>query len=230
MLKFYFSPQWFSGIDSVFEVFSIIVACLIAFSAYRLFRFSKEYKYKYFSMSFLLIAIAYIFKILTNLTLYQQKVYEGTVGNLTLTFLTVHKTEIFLILGYLLFRFLTIVGLIGIYLILDKQAKQAINRKTVILLVYLAFLSAVLSHFYFFIFHITSILLLSFITLICYNNCKAKASKSGKLVTLSFFIILLSHLFFILVLLNLDFYVLAEIFQLFGFIILLITYFMVLKK
>ena len=66
MLKFYFSPEWFHGIDSIFEIVSIIVALLIALYAYKIYKFSKVNKYKFFSWAFLLIAIAYIFKILTN--------------------------------------------------------------------------------------------------------------------------------------------------------------------
>jgi hypothetical protein len=230
MLKFYFSPEWFHGIDSIFEIVSIIVALLIAIYAYKVYRFSKENKYKFFSFAFLLIALAYMFKILTNFSIYKQRIVEKTIGNLTFTFLTVQKTELFLVLGYLLFHFFMIIGLIGIYLVIDKQAKEQANKKTIVLLTYLAFLSAILSHFYFIIFHITSILLLFLITLIFYRNCCKKATKAGKLVAASFFIILISHIFFTMVLFNLDYYVLGEITQLIGFIILLISYFTVLKK
>jgi hypothetical protein len=125
-----------------------------------------------------------------------------------------------------------IMGLIGIYLVIDKQAKEQVNKKTLILLTYLAFLSAILSHFYFIIFHITNILILSFITIIFYNNCrkKWKCTRASKLITAAFFLILISQIFFIMILFNLDYYVLGEIAQLVGFIILLISYFMVLKK
>ncbi|MBS3136959.1 hypothetical protein J4232_00875 [Candidatus Woesearchaeota archaeon] len=230
MLKFYFSPEWFHGIDSIFEIVSIIVALLIALYAYKIYKFSKVNKYKFFSWAFLLIAIAYIFKILTNLTLYKQNIIEKTIGNLTFTFLTVQKTELFLVWGYLLFHFFMIIGLIGIYLVIDKQAKEQANKKIVILLTFLAFLSAILSHFYFIIFHITNILVLSFITMIFYNNCRKKCTKATKLITSAFFLVLISQIFFIMILFNPNYYVLGEIVQLIGFIILLISYFMVLKK
>ncbi len=231
MLQFRFSPDWFYGIDSIFEIVSIIVALLIAFSSYKIYKFTKEAKYKYFSLSFVLIAIAYVFKILTNFTLFRQSIIEKTIGDLTYTFLAIQKSDIFLILGYLLFRFLMLIGLIGIYLILDKQSKQTeVNKRIIVLLTFFAFITAMISHYYFIIFHITAALLLGFITYLFYNNCKKKCTQTSRLVSTAFLIIFISQLLFILVQFNTEFYVVAEVFQLLGFIILLITYFLVLRK
>ncbi len=64
MFRILFSPTWFYGLDSVFELVSLFVSFLIFVYALRLYRFSGEKKYKFFSFSFLSITLAYIFKII----------------------------------------------------------------------------------------------------------------------------------------------------------------------
>lgn len=61
------SPKWFLGIDSFIEAFIVIIALIIAIYSYKVFKFSQNKNYFYLTLSFLLISISYLFKIVTDI-------------------------------------------------------------------------------------------------------------------------------------------------------------------
>ncbi|MEA3430735.1 MAG: hypothetical protein U9R08_05660, partial [Nanoarchaeota archaeon] len=70
MLELVYSPQWFYGIDILFESINVIAALLIAFFSYKIYKYTKDRHCLYFGLSFLAICIAFISKILTNFQIY----------------------------------------------------------------------------------------------------------------------------------------------------------------
>jgi Na+/proline symporter len=81
----------------------------------------------------------------------------------------------------------------------------------------------------YYIFHITTLLFLIFITARYYKNYRENKNPSAKLLATSFSIITISQLVFCFIRLNPLLYVTAELVQLIGYIILLITFIKVLK-
>ena len=59
MSNFIFSPEWFYGIDSLFETFSLLITATIAIYAYRLYKFSDKKNYLYFSYAFILFSLCW---------------------------------------------------------------------------------------------------------------------------------------------------------------------------
>ena len=61
MLNIYLArPEWFLGVDASLEAFAAIIALLIAFASYKLYRVTRERSYKYFLASFVLLGGSFL--------------------------------------------------------------------------------------------------------------------------------------------------------------------------
>jgi hypothetical protein len=216
MHQLVFCPHWFYGIDALFEILTIIVAVLLAIISYKCFHFYREYKFKYFSLSFLSIALAYAIKILTSINLYYH-LFDEMCGNLLTP---LH------ILGYFLFRFLFLLGLLGIW----ASMVMSIDRKTLLLIAYLLFVVSLWSNNIFLIFHLTAFVILAIIFHYSIKNYLRHRTSCAEMVAVAFFLILLSQVIFIFLLCSLNLYVIGEIIQTLGYSVLLITYLIIKKK
>ena len=59
----------FYGIDSLVELGIIIVAIMISYQSRKIYKIVNEKRYNYFAWAFLFIAISFVFKIVSNLTI-----------------------------------------------------------------------------------------------------------------------------------------------------------------
>ena len=225
MIELVYSPMWFYGKDIIIDIVSIFVLILIAFFSLKYYRYNKKNKnYLILSSSFFIIALSFLFKILTNFSLYYNVLETKNMGFVTFTYQTIRSTDTLFFIGFFLYRLLTLFGLFILFNIYEK--KKGIN--TILLISYLLMISTYFSQSAYYIFHITSLLLLAIITIQYYKNSGSIRSFTPKLLAVSFAVIALSQILFIFIRIDLIYYVIAEIVQLVGYILLLIT-FMVLK-
>ena len=120
--------------------------------------------------------------------------------------------------------------LLTAFILLVTLALRIVKKRVVWLLLYFAIITAILSIFSYFIFHLTLVVLLSMIVHHFFCNSKLHPSKTANMVFYAFLLLLLSQMVFIFNLLNKNLYVVGEVFQLAGYVVLLVTYIMVLKK
>ncbi|MFA6888796.1 MAG: hypothetical protein WC254_04855 [Candidatus Woesearchaeota archaeon] len=215
------TPDWFQDIDTLFELISIIVTVLIATIAYKFYRLSSEEKYKWFSLSFLLIAVGYIFKILTNFFVYNEQLITHTLGLYTYTVQYIQEYYYIEIFGTLAFRFFMLVGLFSLYYLVNKCQ----DKKTIPLVLFLILITTIFSTVQYFAFHLTAALILGLIVWQYSDICK----KLKKTLTLcnpivAFGVLFISQLVFALLFLTPKIYVVAEVIQLCGFLLLLYNY------
>ena len=86
-------------------------------------------------------------------------------------------------------------------------------------------LISVVSNFKYFVFYLTSMVILGIVVLNYYKNyLNANRRHNALLVMTSFLLILIGYLFFVFVFLWKELYVLGEVFMLVGFLMLLFTY------
>lgn len=226
MVTFNFSPEWFYGIDSVFEIVSLLITILIAVYAYKLYRFSGNRNYKFFSLAFLLISLSFVFKIITNIIVYSQALEKIDLGTVTIIRSTITQYEFVYILGFLGFRMLTLLGLIGIYMVSYK------NTSTNDMIIYglLFFILCVFSHYAFIVFHMMALILLIFIVLFYYKNYLKKRSSLALMTLISFFMLMVSQILFTMTYIDKIYYAIAEVIQLIGFLVLMLLYMWVVRK
>lgn len=225
MINIIYSPKWFYGKDIIIDIISIFVLSLIAFYSIKYYRLNKKEKnYLVLAISFISLAVSFLFKILTNFTIYYHIIETKEVGFVTFTFNAVQSSNLLFFIGFLMYRLLTLLGLFGLYSIYEKQSKP-----NVLLLIYFVIISTYYIDFAYYIFHLTSLILLVLILLQYFKNYKKNKNRTTKLLFYSFSVIAISQVFFIFVGLNLYLYVISEILQLLGYIGLLLTFILVLK-
>ena len=226
MIQVVYTPQWFYSKDLLIDTVSAFVLLLIASFAVRYYKLNKKNKnYLYLAGSFFLIAMSFLFKILTNFTIYYKVFVTRHLGNYILTYPTIQVSNILFIVGYLLFRLLTLLGLYMLYSIYQKNQ----SKSNIYLIVFFILILTYFSELEYFIFHIVALALLALITLQYYKTYRKNKQLTSKLVTISFAIIGVSQIFSIFVFYNNLYYVIAELIQLVGYLILLMTFIRVLR-
>ena len=227
MIQVVYNPVWFYGKDLAIDLVSAFVLSLIASFSIRYYKVNKKNKnYLYLASSFFVIALSFLFKTLTNFTVFYKSLETRVFGNYILTYPAIQASNILVIVGFLLYRLLTLLGLYILYS--TYQEKQ--SKSNVFLLVFFILITTYFSDVEYFIFHITALVMLAFITLQYYNTYRKNKQSSSMLVTASFAIIGISQIFSVFVFYNSLYYVMAELIQLVGYLILLTTFVKVLHN
>ncbi len=227
MFRFVYSPQWFFGIDAVFEFLMLSVMILVAaYSYFYCYKHSGEESHKYFSIGFFLMGISFFFKILTNITIVYDAIKEAAVGPYLFTVTTVQHWYLFYVIGTSLFYALFLIGLLAIWLVTYRQY----HKPTIALLTFLILLVALFSHATYVVFYLCTAVFFGCLFWKYWQRFIEKKTKKGLALAGSFLIILASQAVFMFVWRNLQLYVLAESLQLLGFILLLIAFISVVRK
>ena len=221
MLRFVFSPNWFYGIDSAFEILAFAITFIISMYCYfRYYKMCESSSYKYFSYSFLAISLSFLFKILTNISIVYEEITKQAVGPLTFTITEVKTSHLLLLLGTTLHYFFFLLGLLMLFLIIYKER----HKHTIVLSIFFIGMLTLFSQSTYLVFYLSTVVFTAFIFHKYWGNFKAKKTRSSLLLALSFLMLIFSHIAFMLVNLNLQIYVVAETLQLFAFILLLLTF------
>ncbi len=236
MVDVLFSPRWFFGVDAIFESIAIIATILLSLTCFKLYKFTRKITHKYFSLSFFFLSLAFLAKVITNLLLYFPNLREMTVGFILDRYYLLNQTNFVYAIGTAAFRFLMLLGLLGIFWIIGKSREK---NKIFVLIYFIAVVSAV-SIFsvvalgfavpLYPIFHTTAALLLAYIAYFYYSNYLARKKKATFYIFLSFLFLCLSQLIFNLVMFDLKVYVIAELLQLSGYFLLLYEYYLLARK
>lgn len=233
MFRPYYTPVWFNGWDIVFEGIIVLIALLIATYSWKAYQLNKENRFAYFSLALLLIALGLGLKIITGSITYFDPARD--VALKTLRPLAGEHLE-FTPLLYRTGFFLQMVPVLGALLLIFFVSQKPRDRlhkyyelSQIALFVYLILLISVVSNFKYFVFYLTSAVLLGLITLNYYKNYLNSRNTNAFRVMTAFLILLFANIFFVFVFLVEEFYVLAEVLLLLGFLVLLYTYYKITK-
>jgi len=225
MADFICGPNWFYRADIIIEMISLVVAFLIAFFSYKAYNLTRERRYFFFALAFFLIGVSFVSK-LYGLIFACSTLNKAIIGYSTAVTQKIEFIRFVYSMGYFLQRFIMLVGL----LVLTALCLKISNKKVLSLLVIFVFIATWFSDQTYLIYHVIAAVLLVYISLYFYVNYLIKKTFNARLVPMSFFLLLASQIFFIFVLYNMHFYVLANLLQLAGFVLLLVAYILVVKK
>ena len=225
MFDINFSPAWFYGKEMLIDLFSIIVLSLIATFSMKYYKLDKKNKnYFWFAISFILLSVSFLFKILVNFLIYYDLIdipnfeFFSSTSNIVLT-------EVLFSIAFFIYMLIALVGLFILYEIYQKNH----SKQQFLLMLFFILIITYFATSGYFVFHLTSLLFLSFISINYFKNYLKKKNKYSQILFFSFLIITFSQLIFIFVALYNSLYVLAEITQLIGYLLLLITFIGVIK-
>jgi hypothetical protein len=225
MFEIVYSPTWFFGKDLMIDAVGIIILFLIGLFSLRYYKIKPVKKtYLWLALSFFMISLSFLFKILTNFRIYYDVDVTRQIAGTLYSYDLVRYTDILFFIGTLAHRVFMLLGLYALYSIYNEH-----SRSEALFSAYLLVIIAVFTHTNYYIFHITSFILVALIAWKYLQNYRKSRSLPAKLLAASFGIITLSHLLFCFILFSQLLYVAAEIIQLIGFLLLLITFIKVLK-
>lgn len=188
------TPDWFLGKDVLIETFSFIVLLIFTVLALKYYKLNKNRNIFYLGLGFGLIALAQLATIFTKLVLYYDIGPSQAIGQAIITSQIVSSVDIFYYTGFLFHRFLTLAGLYIIYR-LPRERKSIGDYALVI---YFILISALLSREFFYLFHLTAIVILVLIVENYYRIYKRNKFINTKILMTAFGILALSQLIFIL--------------------------------
>jgi len=220
------SPYWFYGIDNFFDIFAVLTTLFISFYSYQIYRFSRKSNYKWFSVSLLLISLAFVAKILTNVIIYFPSLATKTLGCSTVFYTIMKQSNILFILGLLAHRFLMLVGFFGVYWLISKSRE----KNKIPFMLFLLFATTLLSAYTYPAFSMAMVIMLSHIVYYYGITYRKNRNRKTALILCSFALLLLSQILFIFLFLNLSMYVASEILQSAGYLLLLYSYYLIVKK
>ncbi|VVB78617.1 Uncharacterised protein [uncultured archaeon] len=208
----------FYGIDSAVEFLIIIVSIIIAYYSNKVYNLIRYKQFRFFSFAFLSIAISFIFKILSNLTI----VHKMTIQNADFIFVVWHQFEYMELLNFssfILYKAFYLIGFLVLFFIITRTK----DKEKIFLFSYFCIVAIILSIYFNFIFHITLVFILLFLANHFYENHEKIKSTNSLLVFVAFLIILVSHLFFVFSEMHSLFYLIGEILLLISFLCLLVN-------
>lgn len=217
-----FSPTWFSGFDHAFEIVSLLTAIFVAYYSYRVYRYTDQSKYRTMALAFLLIALSFGMKALTDVGVRTQVSEMGGIQNIyqVLEIGAMYQT------GYFAMRFLMLLGLV----LLLKLAFNIENNRLLILLAFFSILTTLLSRSSYYAFHIAAVVMLGFIVEFLYRNFRSKRTKPACAVLIAFTLLFLSQLCFVFIAQSDKLYAIGETLQLGSFITLIGNHVVLLRR
>jgi hypothetical protein len=188
------TPDWFLGKDVLIETFSFIVLLIFTVLALKYYKLNKNRNIFYLGFGFGLIALAQLATIFTKLVLYYNIGPSQAIGQAIITSQIVSSVDIFYYTGFLFHRFLTLAGLYIIYRL--PRERKSIGDYA--LIIYFIMVSALLSREFFYLFHLTAIVILVLIVENYYIIYKRNKFINTKILMIAFGVLALSQLIFIL--------------------------------
>lgn len=226
MIQAVYSPQWFYGKDLMIDAVSGLVLLLIAITSFRFYRINRSNKnHLLMAISFLFLAVSFAFKILTHFTLYYTTNGIKDLGFVKITYQIIKPTDTLFAIGFLAYRLLTLLGLYALYSVYQKNQSSS----NICMIIFLLITSTYFSKDAYYMFHLTSMILLALVTYHYFTNYSKNKNLSTKLLAYSFALITVSQVMFMLTHYGLILGVTGEVVQLIGYTILLITFVMVIK-
>lgn len=208
------SPDWFLGFDSLLEFLTTLIAFFIGLYSYKVFRISKVRKYFYLGFSFLAIALAYLAKAFVNILIYLEASRQGAWSIKLQNIAVLNDIGSIMYVALILIAYITLIAL----------ALKIKDMRVLSLLVVTAVLATIVGTSSLLFFNVISFIFLLYIIPYFYRHYKESRDTHSKMVLVSFMLIALSHLCFVLLLTGHQlFYVYGEIAQLFGYLGLLIN-------
>jgi len=219
-MKIVFTPDWFLNGDVLIEFFSFIVLVCFFLLCVRNYKLNKNRNGLYLGAGFLLIAIAELATMFTKIILYYDITLTQNIGQAIVTYQVVHSIDVFYYIGFFFHKLFTLVGFYFIYRLPMKKDASRISSDVIIAVCFFL-VSAIFSSAFYYLFHITALILLLLIIGNYMKVYKKNKAENTKILLAAFGMLALSQAIFILSKLNV-LYVAGQALQLVSYLMLLV--------
>ena len=199
-------PNWFFGIDSIFELIGTIVLFMIFFASYKAYKLTAMKRYKYYSYAFLALMMGHLARTIANFAIHQH-------------WLPLNELKEVFIYGYGAHILFTLSALV----LLVAFTFEVKEKKSFCVLLLLMLAMIFVSSSFYLAFYWAAMVMFGFVTWHLVRNARTKRIITPKLVALSFALLAFTQLLFLGTALLPELYLGAQIMQLLGFLILFIA-------
>ena len=205
-------PLWFFGLDAGFELFYTIVLLAVFWLSFRVYKLTKDFKYKYFCIAFLSLSFAFLSKAVTDLWLTLAFVNRGVPPPSE----HIEKIGEVFLAGYLVFIFMSLMA----YVLLVTSTYKSRERRVMMLTALLILTPFYLTSSYSSSFYLISIIMYSFVAMHFLQNFLHRKSLSAAFVATAFTLITIAQAMFLFDIFRHKLYIVAHLAQLTGFVLL----------
>ncbi|MCF7860628.1 hypothetical protein K9M79_00155 [Candidatus Woesearchaeota archaeon] len=213
---------WFIYPNIILGILFTVVTFIVSFYAYKHYKVTKESQLRLFSLSFLLFCLAYVVQVVSGFLIID-KMSENV-----LRMTHMHEIRGLMDVALNLHIFFYLLGLVLlVYMTLKVKKISVFLLLTAILGIAMVSTSAPLLTIKF---HIIAALFFAFVAVYYYNNYKEKKNKTSLLVWVAFVLICISQIDFIFAVERGFSFVMGRLFELAGYICILINLIIITKK
>jgi len=220
MLNLYLIPNWFFGIDVVFELAFAVVSLIVSLYAFKIYKLSNQTQSKLFGFSFLFFSISYFIQSFMNFAIIS-KLNENVC--VALKFQSIDALNTLGIYAHILFFTLGLATLT--YMTLRTNNKKLHSLIIVIAIFFILFSANKIYSFYF----LSSIFLIYIVSHYFLNYLENKQTKT-LLVLIAFIFLLFGNIHFMFAVNHILFYILAHFLELISYSLILINLLLILKN
>ena len=220
MVFVHISPTWFFGYDIIFELIFAVVALSLGLFALRVSHLTSQRSANLFGKGFLLISISYFFQAIFNFLFLSQlgnQLFTPSDASVLLLFQTVGAV------GHILFMLAGLVTLL--YMTFEHR-----NKKLLFTLIALTIVPLLIVDDYFVLFYAISTICLTFIAWHYVGNYFKVKHVSSLVAALAFIFILIGHVQYFFSTGNPLLYVFGNGLELLGYLLILVNFYLVLKR
>lgn len=199
-------PNWFFGIDSIFELAGTIVLFMIFLASYKAYKLTTMKRYKYYSYAFLALTLGHLARTIANFAIHQQ-------------WLPLNELKNIFLYGYGAHILFTLAALV----LLVAFAFEVKQKKSFCVLLLLVLAMIFVSSSFYLAFYWAAMVMFGFVSWHLIRNARTKKAMAPKIVAVSFALLTFTQLLFLGTALLPELYLGAQVMQMIGFLILFIA-------
>lgn len=217
MIDLFLFPEWFSTPDVMIDFFSFLVVFIFAVISLRYYQLNKNRRFLYLGLAFLLLGVGELSRIIMNLGLYFNLATTYRLGRVMVESKIIESVDDVYNLGFFIHRFLVMLGFYLIYYTTKKEKSRSEHLLIIYFIMILTFFTSKAYH----IFNITITIFLFIIVIRYIKLYLANKSQNTKILSYSFFILLISYIIMVFAEMNSNLYLAANMLQLVSYILFL---------
>ncbi|MFA6269516.1 MAG: hypothetical protein WCW13_01780 [archaeon] len=220
MVLIHISPPWFFGYDIVFELIFAVVALALALFALRVSHLTSQRSAGLFGKGFLLISISYFFQSIFNFFMLAQ------IGDHLYTPFDAAMLPIIQQIGAYGHVLFMLTGLV----VLLYTSFEIKNKRLFLAFLALAIVPLFIIDDLFGLFYVVSTVCLLFVAWYYVANYLKKKQSLNLVTALAFLLLLIGHAQYFLSINNPPLYVIGHAIELFGYLLILVNFYLVLRR
>jgi hypothetical protein len=218
-------PEWFSGPDFIFDIFGMIILLVISIFSWKFYEINKKGKHLMMFVAFGVLGASFVFKIITYFMLYLTTFELQVLNVFGQLVYYMEPNNIYFTISFVIYSLLTLVGFYILYTIYEPK----LPAKASLLIMYFLIIVTLFTENAYVFLHLTAMILTALITLSLWSNYKKNKLENTKGLAVSFGVLTFSRIFFILAALYSPMYVIGELVQFGGYVLLMFIFMRVLN-